>query len=251
MIRRMSAHQREPDRLDEPGLWVRCTCPTLPVTTALETSARKLQLGIRWVSPTSLSARSVSLGTAAAGNRRRFGTPLVATSWSASIGLGLPMLDLPPIGTRGTEAPGPLRPVIRAVINFVGGIAFRLGGRVQGRPVLRLVTTGARTGKRRIRLLGWFPDKDNADAWLVVASNGGSAHHPDWAYNLAAHPDQVMVDLGDGETPVQAEILTGSEREAGWTEISSAAPGYGRYQIKTDREIPVFRLTTRPPPATN
>lgn len=153
------------------------------------------------------------------------------------------MADLPPVGTHGEEVPGPIRPVIRAVVDFFGGIRFRRGGKVQGRPLLRLTTTGARTGKRRTRLLGWFPDQNRPDAWLVVASNGGSAHHPDWAFNLDSHPNEVWVDLGEGEVPVRAEILTGPERQAVWTEIAAAAPGYRRYQEKTDREIPVFRLT--------
>ena len=62
---------------------------------------------------------------------------------------------------------------------------------------------------------------------------------------LAAHADQVSVDLGEGEIPVRAQILTGPERQASWTEIAAAAPGYGRYQKKTDRVIPVFVLTPR------
>ena len=134
------------------------------------------------------------------------------------------MLELPPAGTRGVEVPGPIRPVIRRVVDFVGGLMYRRGGKIQGRPLLRLTTTGAKTEKRRSRLLGWFPDGDRAESWIVVASNGGSAHHPDWAYNLAAHADQVSVDLGEGEIPVRAQILTGPERQASWTEIAAAAP---------------------------
>jgi deazaflavin-dependent oxidoreductase (nitroreductase family) len=148
------------------------------------------------------------------------------------------------------DVPAPIRPVIRKVIDLVGALVYRRGGRVQGRPLLRLITTGAKTGARRVRLLGWFPDHVSADSWIVVASNGGSARHPDWAYNLAAHPNSVWVDLGDGEVPVRAEILNEPERKAAWTEIASAAPGYGRYQEQTDREIPVFRLTPRPSPDT-
>lgn len=156
------------------------------------------------------------------------------------------MLELPPNGTRGVEVPGVIRPLVRRIIDSVGALMFRRGRKIQGRPLLRLIAIGAKTGKRRARLLGWFPDRDRVDSWIVVASNGGSAHHPSWAYNLAAHPDQVWVDPGEGEVPVRAEILTGSEREAVWAEIAAASPGYGRYQKQTDREIPVFRLTPRP-----
>lgn len=39
--------------------------------------------------------------------------------------------------------------------------------------------------------------------------------------------------------------VVGTERESVWTEVRDTAPGYGRYEEKTDREIPLFRLTLR------
>ena len=38
-----------------------------------------------------------------------------------------------------------------------------------------------------------FPEGD--DVWLIVASRNGAAAHPAWLYNLAAHPDQVEVEV--------------------------------------------------------
>jgi deazaflavin-dependent oxidoreductase (nitroreductase family) len=153
-------------------------------------------------------------------------------------------IELPPRGTRGVEIPKPARFLMKA-FSGAGSLMFRFGMKVQGRPLLRLTTVGARTGKARRAELGWFPDDDRDDVWLVVASNAGSAAHPGWAYNLAANPDQVTVDLGEGEFPVTAEILSGDERTAAWERVVTMAPGYGAYLDKTDREMPIFKLTRR------
>ena len=96
----------------------------------------------------------------------------------------------------------------------------------------------------RETVLGWFAD-DRDHSWIVVASNGGAAPHPGWAHNLAAYPDRARIDLGDGEIPVTAELITGSERQEVWDRIVELAPGYGKYTEKTDREIPLFRLVRR------
>lgn len=124
---------------------------------------------------------------------------------------------------------------------------FRLGGKVQGRPLLRLSTVGARSGKRREAVLGWFPsESDRRDSWIVVGSNAGSARHPGWAHNLAKSPDKASVDLGEGEIAVDVELLAGAERESAWNRVVDMAPGYGAYREKTDRQIPIFRLTRQP-----
>lgn len=122
---------------------------------------------------------------------------------------------------------------------------FRLGIKIQGRPLLRLITVGARSGKRRQTVLGWFPDDRRPESVLVVASNAGSARHPGWAHNLVANPGQAMVDLGEGEVAVDAELLSAEERASAWAKVVELAPGYGSYTEKTDREIPIFRLTPR------
>jgi deazaflavin-dependent oxidoreductase (nitroreductase family) len=62
-----------------------------------------------------------------------------------------------------------------------------------------LTTVGAKTGKRRHSIVTRFPEPDHPDAWLVVGSNGGSARHPSWCYNLAKNPDQAWIT-------VQAEL---------------------------------------------
>lgn len=154
------------------------------------------------------------------------------------------MLELPSRGTRGVELPKALRPLVRAMMG-AGRLMFRVGLKVQGRPLLRLLTGGALSGKQREAVVGWFPDDANADSWIVVASNAGSARHPGWAHNLAKNPDKAMVDAGRGPTRVDVELLGGEERESAWGRVVELAPGYGAYLAKTDREIPIFRLTRR------
>jgi deazaflavin-dependent oxidoreductase (nitroreductase family) len=90
-------------------------------------------------------------------------------------------------------------------------------------------------------VVGGFPDGD--DAWLVVASNAGAASHPAWFHNLARHPDQVWVQVGNRTLRVAGESLLDARREEALRSIYASAPRYASYQRKTDREIPVVRLT--------
>jgi len=121
----------------------------------------------------------------------------------------------------------------------------RRGMRVQGRPLLVLTTKGARTGAERRTILGWFEDPADPSARLIVASNSGSKSHPAWFFNLASHPDAAQIEIGGVRTQMRAATLAGQERAEAWKRIVAAAPGYGRYETSTDREIPVVRLTPR------
>jgi deazaflavin-dependent oxidoreductase (nitroreductase family) len=113
--------------------------------------------------------------------------------------------------------------------------------RVMGRPLLLLETVGARSGRKRFAIIGWFPDTTKASR-LVVASYAGSARHPAWFLNLAKHPDRVWVEIAKQRFKVRPELLKGVDRMQAWERIVSLAPGYGNYQTKTDREIPIVRL---------
>ena len=92
-------------------------------------------------------------------------------------------------------------------------------------------------------MLAWFPDDGSTDSGLIVGSNGGSARHPGWAYNLVKHPEGAAIDRGKGPVPVIAQLLSSAEREAAWKRVVNRAQRYQRYKTKTDREIPIFRLS--------
>jgi deazaflavin-dependent oxidoreductase (nitroreductase family) len=152
-------------------------------------------------------------------------------------------VELPPKGSYGAKMPKPPSWVAKAFTSLNVGF-FHLFGkrmRVQGRPLLLLTTVGAKTGQVRQSVLGSFPDGDNA--WLIVASAAGAATNPGWLFNLAKNPDKVWIEFGGRTLKVRPESLKGAEREAAWQEVVRLAPGYGAYTTKTDREIPIIRLT--------
>jgi len=126
-------------------------------------------------------------------------------------------------------------------------MAFRQFGdrmRVQGRPLVELETVGAKSGSRRHAVVGSFPEIAAAvpSSWVVVASNAGSARHPAWLLNMAKNPDQVWITTGKLRIKVRPETLEGAERDRAWQEVTSLAPGYGRYLEITDRVIQIVRL---------
>jgi deazaflavin-dependent oxidoreductase (nitroreductase family) len=155
---------------------------------------------------------------------------------------------LTPKGTRGTGFPK-MAPWLTAIFNFMNIGIFRLFGRrmrVQGRPLLLLTTTGAKTGRVRATTLGWFPDEEGGgESRLIVASNAGAAMHPAWYVNLARRPDGAAIEVDGHRFAVNADSLDGPERDRAWKRIVALAPGYGKYERDTDREIPVVRLTPK------
>jgi len=112
---------------------------------------------------------------------------------------------------------------------------------MMGFPTVLLTTIGARTGVERTHVLGGFPDGD--DAWLVVASKGGAATHPAWFINLARNHDKIWLEVGNRKLKVKADSLKGKAREEALSRVAAIAPRYGDYQKKTDRVIPIIRLT--------
>ena len=103
---------------------------------------------------------------------------------------------------------------------------------------LILHTTGRRSGEPRTTPLSYTKD---GDAYVVIASDGGSPHHPDWYLNVKDHPD-AEVEVGGRRKPVRAETVTGDERDRLWRQAVRSFGGYAGYQARTDREIPVVRL---------
>ena len=110
-----------------------------------------------------------------------------------------------------------------------------------GFPVAVVTTVGAKSGEERSHILGAFPDGD--DAWLLIASKGGAATHPHWFHNIVKNPDKVWIQVGNRKFRAHVESLQGGERDAAYARVVAVAKNYGPYQTKTDREIPVLRLT--------
>ena len=153
-----------------------------------------------------------------------------------------------PSGTRGPAIVGVhlLRKVFEPLAKRQVGAYRKSGGtdrmsRMMPFPVVLLTTKGAKSGAERINPLGGF--EDGHDAWLIVASNGGSKIHPAWLNNLIKYPDDIWLEVGKRKMKVHAESLRGAEREEAYARVAAAAAQYGQYPKKTDRVIPVIRLT--------
>ena len=116
----------------------------------------------------------------------------------------------------------------------------RVGGYFQGAPMILLHHIGAKSGTVRVSPLVYFSQDDGT--MLVVASKGGAPTNPDWYHNLKAHP-RFEVEVGTETFTVEADELTTDERAQAWPGIVAERPGFGDYERKTTRVMPVFRLS--------
>ncbi len=126
----------------------------------------------------------------------------------------------------------------RPVVEEFRANGGRVGGPFEGADLLLLTTTGARSGREQTSPLGYFRDGDRL---LVVASAAGAPRHPAWYHNLLAHP-LVTVEVGTETFEAVAVPLEGDARDRAFAEIVRRAPGYGEYQARTGRTIPVVAL---------
>jgi len=80
------------------------------------------------------------------------------------------------------------------------------------------------------------------DSIVIVASRGGDDHHPAWFLNLRDHPDVEVAFTGKPKRSMRARVATPMERAVLWPQVTAAYKGYGDYQTKTEREIPLVLL---------
>jgi deazaflavin-dependent oxidoreductase (nitroreductase family) len=107
-----------------------------------------------------------------------------------------------------------------------------------GTTILILFTTGRRSGRQRSHALIF---REYGDAYLVVASKGGSDTPPAWFVNLEADPD-VEVQIKGERFRATARVASPQEKPEMWATMVDAWPDYDEYQKKTDRELPVVVL---------
>ncbi|HEX3271604.1 MAG TPA: nitroreductase family deazaflavin-dependent oxidoreductase [Ktedonobacterales bacterium] len=112
----------------------------------------------------------------------------------------------------------------------------KLSGQLANSQILLLTTTGAKTGQERVTPMGYRLDGDRI---IVIAADAGADKHPDWYYNLLAHPD-VIVELGAERFPARAVIASAAERER--LIKANVVPYFPAQQEKTSREIPFVFL---------
>jgi deazaflavin-dependent oxidoreductase (nitroreductase family) len=125
----------------------------------------------------------------------------------------------------------------RTVLRISGG---RLGWETANMTVVELTTTGRKSRRPHMVLLT-SPVRDG-EAIVVVASRGGADHHPAWFLNLRDNPDVEVAVGGEAKRPMRARVADADERARLWPQVVAKYKGYGNYQAKTDREIPLVLL---------
>jgi deazaflavin-dependent oxidoreductase (nitroreductase family) len=108
-------------------------------------------------------------------------------------------------------------------------------------PMLLVHTIGAKSGKEHIVPMRAMPD---GEALYIFGSAHGSARHPDWYYNLVAHPD-IIIEKGTETIPVRATEVVGVERDAIFARHAARFSVFADYERKLKRTIPVIRLEPR------
>lgn len=114
----------------------------------------------------------------------------------------------------------------------------KVGGMFEGRPLLLLHTTGAKSGEPRLNPLMYRAVDGN---YAVFASKGGAHTHPDWYYNVVANPEGE-IEVGTETIKVRARIAADDERTAIWEPQKRDFPNFAEYEQGTPREIPVVIL---------
>ena len=114
-----------------------------------------------------------------------------------------------------------------------------VGGFFADKQLLLLHTTGAKSGLPRLNPLVTFTD---GDRYVIVASKGGAPTHPDWYYNLVAHPN-VTVEVGSETFAAHATITSDPERSELYAKAASHYDFFIEYEKKAGRVIPVITLS--------
>src|SRR5438128_9845396 len=97
----------------------------------------------------------------------------------------------------------------RKVIDDFRANRGQLTGPLAGRTLMLLTTTGAKSGKERIAVLGFGKD---GDRYVVIASGNGAPSHPAWYLNLQARP-VATVEVGPDKFKARAQSARAGERE--------------------------------------
>jgi deazaflavin-dependent oxidoreductase (nitroreductase family) len=126
----------------------------------------------------------------------------------------------------------------RSILKISGG---RKGWEAGNMPVLKLTTTGRKSGEPRMVML--TSPLQEGDSMVIVASRGGDDQHPAWFVNLRDNPAVEVETKDQPKSNWVARIATSEERERMWPLITERYKNYGGYQSKTNREIPLIFLT--------
>ena len=115
----------------------------------------------------------------------------------------------------------------------------RVGGVLDGTPLVLIHHIGARSGTERVTPLAYSAQAD--DCIAIIASNGGSPNHPAWYHNLKANP-VITVEIGTRRFLATAEEQTGPARTELWSRLAAQFAHITEFAARTERTIPLFLL---------
>jgi deazaflavin-dependent oxidoreductase (nitroreductase family) len=123
--------------------------------------------------------------------------------------------------------------------------AGKVGGQLEGAPLLLLTTTGAKTGNPHTTPLIYLP---YGDRLVVFAAKAGADTNPDWYHNIVAHP-MATVEVRHKIFQATATIETGEFRDQLFAKQAQQDIGLAESQRLTTRKFPAvsLRMAGRPP----
>jgi deazaflavin-dependent oxidoreductase (nitroreductase family) len=107
-----------------------------------------------------------------------------------------------------------------------------------GATALLLTTKGRKSGEDRTIPIIFTKV---GEAYVLIASRGGSPTHPAWYLNLV-HDPRVKLQVRTEKFDAIARTAESPERERVWAEAVKQWPNYDVYQSRTSRRIPVVVL---------
>ena len=117
---------------------------------------------------------------------------------------------------------------------------------VAGIPVITVVTTGARTGQRRVTPLLGVPAGDDL---AVIGTRFGQPGTPGWYHNIRANP-AAEVSYRGRSVAVAGREASGGEWQDIWERARKIYAGYEVYARRIqDRQIHIIILSTPDGPA--
>jgi deazaflavin-dependent oxidoreductase (nitroreductase family) len=114
----------------------------------------------------------------------------------------------------------------------------KVGGMFEGAPIILVHHIGAKSGIERVAPLVYFGEGERI---FIFASKGGADENPAWFHNLVANP-KVTVEVGTEKFEVTATVLDRATRDEYYAKQVAVQPGFGDYERKTTRVIPVVEL---------
>lgn len=116
----------------------------------------------------------------------------------------------------------------------------KVGGNFEGRPMVLLTTTGAKSGEQRTTPVMY---RAEGDAIYVFASMAGAPTSPAWYHNMVANP-RITVEVGTEQyEAIATPVSDRAERNRIYAAQAAQYPNFAEYEAKTTRVIPVVKIT--------